>query len=198
LILDPTQMATVSKVDQGSAAEKSGFQPGDVIQKLAGQPLLSIADVQWVLHHTSPEGAEVKADVLRSGRPMQVTLRLQPGWRRQDDISWRASTWGLRRVALGGMFLVRLPDEDRKKWDLPPESTALLVQHVGQFAPHNLAHQAGVRKGDVLLGFDSRSDLLNETELIAHALQHRKPGDKIPLTILRNGAKQTLTIAFPN
>src|SRR5262249_25892972 len=49
LILDPRTRATVRQVEKDSLAEKAGFEAGDRIVKLEGQPLLSIADVQWIL-----------------------------------------------------------------------------------------------------------------------------------------------------
>ena len=48
--LDPLAAAQVETVTPGSAAETAGFRAGDRLLTLAGQPLLSIADVQWVLH----------------------------------------------------------------------------------------------------------------------------------------------------
>lgn len=198
LILDPQEMATVLKVDSGSDAERAGFEPGDIIHKLAGQPLLSIADVQWVLENTSPDGAEVLAAVTRKGKAVSLTLKLAKGWRQRDDIAWRSSTWGLRRVALGGIYFVDLPAEDREKLKLPLKSTALLVQHVGQYPPHDLAHKAGVRKGDILVGVNSRTDFLRETDLIAHLLREKKPGDKLVLTLLREGRQQDVTISLPD
>ncbi len=105
LILDPKEMATVLNVEPGSDAGKAGFHTGDVIQKLAGQPLLSIADVQWVLHTSSPESVELKADVTRAGQPMQLTLKLRgvgvsgttsPGGPAPGNCAarpWVASTW---------------------------------------------------------------------------------------------------------
>ncbi|MDB5338805.1 MAG: serine endoprotease [Planctomycetaceae bacterium] len=197
LILDPKEMATVTSVDLKSPAEQAGFKAGDIIQKLNGQPLLSMADVQWVLQQSSPDGAEVQAKVVRNGKPVDLTLKLEKGWRQRDDIAWRASSWELRRFALGGIFSGDLPDEDRKKWKLPPESTALLVKHVGQYSPHDLAHKAGVRKGDIITAINSRTDLLRETDVLADRIRNRKPGDKLELSILRDGKQQTVTIAFP-
>lgn len=197
LILDPKEMATVLSVIDGSDAEQAGFKSGDIIDKLAGQPLLSMADVQWVLQMTSADGGEIKAEVTRAGKPVNLTLKLAEGWRERDDIAWRSSTWGLRRVALGGIFLGELPDEDRAKLKLPPDSTALLVKHVGQYAPHDIAHRAGVRKGDILIGLNSRTDIVRETDLIKYALQEQKPGDKLELTVLRDGKKQTIRFNRP-
>jgi hypothetical protein len=48
LTLDPEERCTVKRVAAGSAAEKAGFQPGDDLLRLEGQPLVSVADVQWV------------------------------------------------------------------------------------------------------------------------------------------------------
>ncbi len=197
LILDPKEMATVTSVDPQSPAEQAGFKAGDSIRKLNGQPLLSMADVQWVLQQASPDGAEVQAKVLRDGKPVDLTLKLEKGWRQRDDIAWRASSWELRRMGLGGIFSEALPDEDRQKWKLPVDSTALLVKHVGQYAPHDLAHKAGVQKGDIIVAINSRTDLLRETDVLADRIRNRKPGEKLELSILRDGKKQSVTIVFP-
>jgi hypothetical protein len=92
LILDPKESATVQKIAPGSPADKAGLKAGDRIKALNGQPLLSIADVQWVLHHASADGATLKAEVVRDGKPVSVALTLPKGWRQADDISWRSSS----------------------------------------------------------------------------------------------------------
>ncbi len=128
---------------------------------------------------------------------MELTLKLEKGWRQKDDISWRASTWGLRRKALGGMFPTALPADQRTKLKLAPEKMGFLLEHVGTFAPHDIAHKAGVRKGDVLVGFDGRGDFARETDMIAYALREKKPGDSVKLELLRNGTPQTVTMKLP-
>ncbi len=197
LVLDPKEKATVLTVEKASDAEKAGFQPGDAILSLAGQPLLSLADVQWVLHHTPAEGATLIAEIVRAGKPMVLNMKLDKGWRQRDDISWRSSTWGLRRKALGGIFPVELENEQREKQKLPPEKMGFRIQHVGQFAPHDVAHKAGVKKDDILVGFDGRNDFTRETDLIAYALRHKKPGDIVKLELVRNGTPQTIALKLP-
>ncbi len=197
LILDPNEIAMVRKAEPGSAAARAGFKTGDEISVLEGQPLLSIADVQWVLNGASADGANLKATVVRGDKIVDLTLKLDKGWRQRDDISWRASTWGLRRKALGGMLLEQLPVKDRTEQNLPSNSTALMVKHVGEFAPHNVAHRAGIRKGDIVLGFDSRTDLLRETDVIAYSLREKQPGDRVEVSILRNGSRQTVSFVIP-
>jgi len=194
LILDPKQRATVLRVDADSPAAEAGFAAGDVIQKLEGQPLLSIADVQWVLHHAAPDGAKLNAEVRRGSATRQLVLQLPAGWRQRDDIAWRASSWELRRIALGGMYLKPVSAEEREQWKLEAANLALRVQHLGEYSPHDVAKRVGFRKGDVLVSFDGRTDLLREADLLAHALNSVKPGSELPVTLLRDGKRLELKL----
>jgi serine protease Do len=196
LVLDPKERATVLEVVAGTPAAKAGFKPGDVIRTLGGQPLLSVADVQWVLHRTPPEGGELKAAVQRGGSPADVTLTLSAGWRRAGDLSWRASSWGLRRSALGGLLLEELP-ADARPAGVATDGMALRVKHVGQYGPHAVAKAAGVQVGDVLVAYDGKTDLTRETDVLAYGVSARKPGDKVPLTLIRGGKRIELTIPLP-
>lgn len=194
LILDPREKATVLRVLNGSPAQEAGFVTGDTIAKLGGQPLLSIADVQWVLQRTPAEGGSLPALVQRGQSTIQLNLQLSGGWRQRDDISWRASTWGLRRMALGGMLLEQLPPEGRQKMGLPDKGMALRVKYVGQNGPHAAAKRAGFREGDILVAFDNRSDLNRETDLIAHALRNHRVGEQVAVKVRRDGAEVTLKL----
>jgi hypothetical protein len=195
LILDPKERATVLRVEKDSPAERSGFQAGDAILTLERQPLLSIADVQWVLHNTSPDGAALKAEVQRGGGKAELTLSLPKGWRQAGDISWRVSSWELRRMATGGLVLEGLAPEERTKAGVEGDSLALRVKHVGEFGAHAAAKKAGFLKGDVVVSFDGRTDLRRETDLLAYAVNHRKPGDRVAVTVLRDG--QRVNLALP-
>ncbi|MBX3444665.1 MAG: PDZ domain-containing protein [Planctomyces sp.] len=194
LTLDPKQRATVLDVEAGSPAASSGFRPGDAIRTLDGQPLVSIADLQWVLHRAAPEGAELKAVVERGGQSTTLTLALPEGWRRQGDLAWRASSWTLRRMTTGGLYLEALSDEERKSRRIPAGSMALLVKHAGEYGPHAAALNAGARKGDVLVAFDGKSNLMTESDLLAYGVTARRPGDQVPVTLLREGRRINIRI----
>jgi len=193
LILSPRERASVLEVEAGSLAEKAGFRKGDEIQKIAGQTPLSIADVQWVLHHTPAAGGTVAAVVKRDGQPVAVKLDLPAGWRQRDDIAWRASSWELRRMALGGLFMKNISSELRVEQKLPAAGLAMKVEHVGQYAPHDGAKKAGFQAGDIVLEFDGRTDLARETDVLNYALE-AKSGTSIPVVVLRDGKKTTLTL----
>lgn len=194
LILDPKQRANVLRVEPNSLAAEAGFQAGDEIQSLNGQPQLSIADVQWVLHHVPGTGGSVEALVHRGGRPQQITMSLPTGWRQKDDIAWRASTWQLRRMVLGAMHLEPLNAVDKAELKLSADAMALKVKHVGQFAPHDRAKKAGVLSGDILVSYAGRTDLQREADLIAYGLNQVKVGESVELGMLRGGEKKMFTI----
>lgn len=194
LVLSPRERARVVKVEAGSLADQAGFRAGDEIQKLNGQTPLSIADFQWVLHHIPGEGGEVLATIVRDGRAEERKLALPAGWRQRDDIAWRASSWELRRMALGGLFLKSVSPEQRAEWKLPAQGLALKAEHVGEYAPHDIAKKAGFRNGDVLVAFDGRTDLARETDLLEYALRRIQIGGAIPVVVLRDGQKTTLTL----
>ncbi len=185
LILDPEKRATVKSVTEGSLAAKAGFKAGDEIDALAGQPLLSIADVQWVLHNTNPDGADVVAAINRGGSPRTLTLSLPDGWRQLDDIAWRVSSWGLRRMVTGGIKLQELSDEERRELGIQAGKMALRAEHVGQYNKHGVAKRAGVKKGDVMVSFNGRSDIMTPGQLLAYGASETKPGQKVPVTFRR-------------
>lgn len=194
LKMDPRATARVEQVAPASIAEKAGLQVGDEITTLAGQPLLSIADLQWVLH-TSPAAAELSAQVERDDQTVRMTLDLTDGWRR-GDVSWRTTTWDLRRMGLGGMRLDDLTDEQRKASSLSDKTLALRVRHVGEYGEHAVAKRAGLQKGDILVAFDGRAARMSESELLAYTMQKKRAGDEVTVTVLRDGRTETLKFAL--
>ncbi|HEX3151279.1 MAG TPA: Trx7/PDZ domain-containing (seleno)protein [Gemmataceae bacterium] len=193
LTLDPKETAVVLKVDADSPAAKAGLKTGDRILKMNSQPLVSIADVQSVLHGVPAEGGKVIATVATDRVPKNVTVTLPAGWRRVGELSWRSSSWGLRRMATGGMLLEDLPTEDREKAGLK-EGMALRAKHVGQYGPHAAAKNAGFQVGDVLIEIDGKTDFKRETDVLAYGVTAHKPGDVVPVTVHRGGKKVALKL----
>ena len=195
LIMDPTQCATVREVVPGSDGDKSGFQSGDRIATLAGQPILSIADFQWVLHHAPDEGGPIQAAVERNNQSIAISLALSANWRAKEDIAWRASTWSLRQVGLGGMLLKPATKEECLELGVKDSQMALVVQHVGAFAPHDRAKKAGIQKGDTIVEYDGRTDLLRETDLLAYAINAVEIGRNVTLRIRRGAESKTVQVS---
>ena len=80
IMLSTKERATVTDVDRHSPAERAGIQAGDRILRFGGQPVVSWADVQWVLY-TAVDTEPIKVEIDRGGRPVDAALLLPPGWR---------------------------------------------------------------------------------------------------------------------
>jgi serine protease Do len=192
--MDSQETAAIKQISEGSAAESGGFKPGDRIMTLAGQPLLSIADVQWVLHNAGAE-EELIAEVRRGDKTLSLPLKLTAGWRQNSNLSWRPTTWDLRRMASGGMLLADLTAAERASNKLDAGSLSLRVKHVGEYGEHAVAKKAGVQKGDVIVALDGDTMPLSETGFITRILQTRQPGDGVRITLLRDGQRREVSYA---
>ncbi len=186
--MDPATLATVDAVEKGTAAEKAGLRPGDSIAEAGGQAVVSTADLQWVLHHAG-EAENVGLTIQRDETSLNLGLELEKGWRKQSDIAWRVSTWDLRRMVLGGMFLETVGREERSKLGIEQGRMALRARHVGEFGEHAVAKSAGLRKGDIIVGFDGSEADLNESALIARILQEHQAGGEVEVVALREGER---------
>ena len=198
LILDPSKKATVRDVKSGSPAAAAGLQAGDNIVSLDRQPMLSMADVQWVLHSVPAAGGTVEAVIDRAGHQQALSLTLPAGWRKAGDISWRVSSWGLRRMSTGGLKLESLEDSERRKLGLKDKAMALRVTNVGQYGAHAAAKRAGFMVGDVIVSVDGQTDLETETDLMVYGVTKKKAGESAKVVIMRNGAEKTLSLPMQN
>ena len=74
LIMDPEERATIKSVTDDSPAAAAGLQAGDVISSLDEQPMLSLADIQWVLDNVPPTGGRVPVTIQREGKSIAKTI----------------------------------------------------------------------------------------------------------------------------
>lgn len=195
LVMDPNTRATIKDVVAGSPAASAGFKQGDRIESLNDQPLLSIADIQWVLNEAEPSGDMVMAKVLGTDDAVRtIEWRLPKGWRENDDIAWRVSSWGYRRMVTGGMKLSALSAEERTASNIPEGKMALRVEHVGKYGQHAVAKRAGVQENDIVTGFAGQTNLMTPSQLLAWGVTHTTPNQKVDVQLLRDGKSITKKI----
>lgn len=197
LSLDLKEKATVKAVHPGSMAEKGGFRAGDSIRTLQGQPILSVADIQWVLHNAK-EPCTIAATVDRDGKTATASLALAEGWRRNEDFTWRTEVWGMRHKLLGLSPLEALSTDDRQKNGLPPEALGLRIKQFPPAFVKECNREAGkvFQKDDILLQVDGKTDLSGESGLLGYLMQ-KKPGEGAEFTILRGGKKESVKLPIP-
>jgi serine protease Do len=189
LHLDPLEMATVKTVWKKSPAEEAGFKAGDRIESLNGQPILSIADVQWVLQNAGDTDS-LKAIVRRGHDTVSIDWKLTKGWRRYMDISWRTTTDVLRRSLMYRVEYDDLPLDERKKLGLSKSVIALR-------AARGVSRNSGtpIVREDVVVAVDGQHTYMTEGDFIAYFVQEKKPGDIVTVTVLRDG--QQIDVAVP-
>jgi hypothetical protein len=195
LRMEPDELAKVTQVIAGSAAARAELKPHDEIISVDAQRLLSVADLQWVLQN-APATGSLPLEVRRGGKTVELTLKLAKGWRR-GNISWRTTTWELRRIGLGGMKLECLDEEGLRRAGLSRDQMALRAVHVGEFGDHAVAKRAGFRKGDIIVSFGGVHARTTESELLAHALQRLRRGDDVSTTVVRDGKRTNLSFKLP-
>ena len=193
LILDPNKRARVKAITPESFAAQTTLQPGDDILRINEQPILSMADVQWVLHHTSAAGDELELVVQREKQIQTLSIKLPQGWRRLDNPRWRVSSWGLTIMTLGGLRLQPLSDQEREQYDVP-SGMALRASYVGWYSKQGAAKLAGIVKDDILIEYDGRTDFEREADVYTYAFSKFKPGDNVQIKYLRNGKIRTATL----
>ncbi len=193
LVLVADSTARVASVAERSAAASAGLQAGDEMVSVAGQPLISSADLSWALHR-APDAGSLEAVVKRGGVSHTLNLELAEGWRRKSDISRRVGTWPMRGMAAGGLVLDDLSDADRAARGLRSEQLALFVKGLGQFGKHAAAKNAGFQKEDVLVEIAGLTDRMTEGALLGHLLQTYKAGERVKATVLRPRERVELTL----
>jgi regulator of sigma E protease len=99
-VLDPR----IESVQEGSAAERAGFQPDDVIVSIDGQPIESFSDMQRLV--SASAGERLTIVVNRAGAP--VTLEAIP------DLKEQTTPFGKQRIGLLGLQASRDPNDIRR------------------------------------------------------------------------------------
>ncbi len=180
LTLDTDDGLKVKSVRAGSAAAKAGIENGDELLSLCDQPLISTADVQWVLHHAQ-EGTHLAAKIRRKGETLERAIDLAGDWKK-SDIAWRASSWyglrqGVKFESTGGQS----------------DGVGLKVSGLfGRGGPK--VKEAGLRMGDVIVAVDGKTDRMSESDFLAYLRLTHGPSDSIQLTVRRGNDRQDLKI----
>ena len=199
LTFSPNHPAKIRNIAPSSSAEKDGFRSADELLILNDQPILSIADIQWVLHR-APATGSLPAKINRRGQEIDLTITLNEGWRRGADISWRTTTQELRLVALGGMMLADLSDVERQSKGISETKMGLKVRSINRSGRRGggqtNAAKAGIQRGDVIVAFGDRTQRLTESGIIGYVLQECPEAKALPIVVLRDGKQMEFQLSL--
>ena len=188
--LDRDEPTKVTRVEPGSAAAQAGLEVGDLVRSLNGQPILSCADVQWVLNGAPAKGS-LELKVARGDASPTLAVKLAEGWRRKGDLDWRPSSFALRP----GARFASVSDADRTALGKGKPVVGLRLTQLG--AATREAAKAGLQVGDVLLALDGDTTPRTVSEFMAFLFQEKRPGQKVDLLIDRAGTRQHVAMDVP-
>lgn len=189
--LPDTRGALVNDVAPGSGAEKAGIEPGDVIRRVDGQPIVAFSDLPPMIGAKAP-GSTVEIELLRAGKPVnkRVTLtRLEDGSARTAPERPRPQNAAApgRASNVLGLVAADLSATERERLGLRG-AEGVRVDRVDA----GPARSAGVRPGDVVLRVGTRP--VSSASDLDRALSGVGKDDTVMLLIRRGGANRFLAV----
>lgn len=171
-----TNGALVSNVEKGSPAEKGGLEPGDVILKFDNKTIETSVDLPRVVGATKP-GKQVPVEILRKGNTRNLSITLGEMPTEKDEVVVSSKAPAKTEVNRLGLILRDLTPQQKKRIN---GGNGLLV--VESQAP---AAQAGIRRGDVILGLNNSE--VQSLEQFDQQLAAIPAGKTVALLVLRDG-----------
>jgi serine protease Do len=180
--------ALVQQVEAGSAAEKAGIRPSDVIVSFDGHPIHKAHDLPFLVASQKP-GEKVSVGIIRDGKPMTLTARVE---KMPEESSTHAGNQGEGSGKMQlGLALQDLTPQVR-------DSLHARVKHgvvVRQVMPGMPAARAGIQRGDVIYRVNGKD--VESLDTFLHMAKHFKPGEALRIMIDRSGDQVFALVMLP-
>jgi len=178
---------------------------GDVIVALEGAPVQTFDDLVAELARYSA-GEKVTLTILRAGKTqdVQVTLGERPANNARPTVTPKEEAPA--GPAWLGLKAMSVNSEIAQAMDLPEDQAGVLVGQVQVGSP---AEKAGLRGSDKLVTINGQEIVVGGDVIIAwndepvtgmrqlqEAVSQSAPGDKVTLTVLRNGRQKDLRVTL--
>jgi hypothetical protein len=193
----PENLGFTLEVDRGnviqqvmarSPAAAASLKAGDVVRRLGEVPIHSFADAQFALDR-APRAGSLEIVWQHDGQVRKNRLSLAEGWRK-TDISWRPSMQNF--VPSPHLYGADLTAAEKKALGVPAKQLAFRQKH----PLSTQAEAAGVRQGDIILGFDGTA---LETDVLGfhdYVRSHYLVGDRVTVNLLRDGRRHNLSMTL--
>ena len=186
--LDRPHGALISKVMEGSPAEETGLQAGDVILSFNGSELPESGSLPPLVGSVDP-GQVVSLKIVRDGKP--IDFKVEMGELAQETVTAKTPTVEPRPAVEGvlGLVVSSLSEEERQQ--LRVISGGVRVTRVLR----GPARDAGVQPGDVVLTLAGQE--VDSPERFAEVAGRLTPGTTVPMLVSRTGAPSFLPLEVP-
>ncbi len=181
-----TNGALVAGVEKNGPADRGGLEAGDVITKFDGKAIITSSDLPRVVGATKP-GKVVPVEVLRKGSPK--TLNMGVGEMPNDTVEAAQNSKPSAKPEVNriGLMLKELTPQQKKK--LNGKNGLLVVDSQGVVA------QAGVRRGDVILGLNNTE--VQSLDQFNKQLATFAVGKTVALLVLRGESTLYVPVKIP-
>jgi serine protease Do len=169
--------ALVNDVNDGSAADRAGIQPGDVILAFNDEAIESSGDLPPLVG-ANPPGTEAEVLVSRNGEEKTFVVTLDALESDEDGNLMASSSESGQSNALG--IIVEQINDNRRRALGSPEG-GVIVSRIESDA----AFRAGLRTGDVILTINNQS--VEDTESFDQIAQSLPEGKAVALRVMREG-----------
>ncbi len=177
----------VRQVVKDSIADKAGLKAGDIVEAINGTPIVSLADIQFILQNCG-DNENLKIELTRGAEKKTVTANLCGDWRKSTDFTWRDSSYDLR---IGFQSEV-LTAEERKQAGL--KEGGLKIKPMYAQSP---AKKAGFQDGDILMNVGGQPVPGTEKEFLSLLRQKFLVGQKVKFSVFRAGKKAEVALDLP-
>ncbi len=184
--------ALVAEVVADSPAAQAGLQVGDVITAIDGKEINTDNHLPDLLATYKP-GDKATLTVQRSGEADQeipVTLGENPDDSTKAYLGIRYTEGPAIDSQGGGEQPFQMPFHGLPNFSLPEGVESGVA--IGEVTPDGPAAKAGVQSGDLVTAVDSQT--ITTADALVAAVQAKKPGDKVELTITRSGENVPLQV----
>jgi len=177
LRIDPIGEPRVTRVLEGSPADRAGLEPGDLLRSIDGEPVRDGIEWDIALIGARP-GRSIELGVERDGERRIARVELVP----HPTVDPRALAWqrlGIRVEPLREDYARRLRRDG-----------ALVVADLERGGP---AEEIGVRRNDILLSLGRHE--VDTMEDLGILLEQIETGDTVDVTLLRLDARGKVKLA---
>lgn len=197
--VDQLSGTRVTEIKDQSPAGQAGLRIGDTIERANGQAILSVADLQFVLHHL-PLGQPLRLTVRTdergddAGTTREILLPLSEAkfadWKRQS-IAWRVSMYGMPPKP--GLWIA--PLKANKRGELGRSEQLLGLEVRGLFG--DAVRRSELKKGDVIVAVDGLTESMTPAQFHERLrLTHYRPGSVMKLVVIRDGQRRSIEVEF--
>jgi serine protease Do len=180
--------ALVPQVVAGSAADKAGIKPGDVIVSIDGEMVHKAHDLPLRVARHRP-GDKVKIGVIRNGTRKTITVTVE-AMEEEASAEGKAYVHGNSKVRLG-MVVDNLTSDLAARLQTRVKQ-GIVVQQVQRGMP---ASRAGIQRGDVIYRINGKD--VNNVRGFSKLARTFKPGQVLRVMLDRHGDQVFTLIKLP-